>query len=102
MGKDRDRHGRSGKGGQVMSLDLHITWILVGGITGLLAGLILKTGGYGLRTDLLLGLAGSLIGISIFEALADNRGAQRLTAGIVALVGAVSMIAGQRWWCPPA
>ena len=32
-----------------MHLEIHITWLLAGGIAGLLAGLILKTGGYGAR-----------------------------------------------------
>jgi uncharacterized membrane protein YeaQ/YmgE (transglycosylase-associated protein family) len=40
-----------------MHLEIHITWLRAGAIAGFLAGLILKTGNSGLRTDLLLGLA---------------------------------------------
>ncbi len=85
-----------------MHLDVHVTWLLAGAIAGFLAGLILKTGGFGLRADLLLGLAGSLIGISIFEGLENHPEAQGLTAALIAFLGAVSMIVGQRWWYPHA
>ena len=46
-----------------MQLDIVATWVLLGLMAGGLAGFLLKPGGYGLLGDLLLGLAGSLIGI---------------------------------------
>lgn len=85
-----------------MRLDVHVIWLLAGATAGFLGGLILKKGGYGPVADLLLGLAGSLIGISIFEALENQPEAQRVTAGFVAFIGAASMIVGQRWWYPHA
>ena len=87
-------------GGQVMQFDVFMTWLLAGLTAGYLAGLVTKAGGYGLLADLLLGLAGSLIGSSIFQALEISPEAGQLTMGLVAFVGAESMLVGQRWWYP--
>jgi uncharacterized membrane protein YeaQ/YmgE (transglycosylase-associated protein family) len=39
-----------------------IAWIVVGLISGWLAGLMMKGGGYGMFGDILVGLVGSLVG----------------------------------------
>jgi uncharacterized membrane protein YeaQ/YmgE (transglycosylase-associated protein family) len=39
-----------------------ISWIFVGLISGWLAGLMMKGGGYGMFGDLLIGLVGALVG----------------------------------------
>ena len=39
-----------------------IAWIVVGLISGWLAGLMMKGGGYGMLGDILVGLVGSLVG----------------------------------------
>jgi uncharacterized membrane protein YeaQ/YmgE (transglycosylase-associated protein family) len=39
-----------------------ISWILVGLISGWLAGLMMKGGGYGMFGDILVGLVGALVG----------------------------------------
>ncbi len=39
-----------------------IAWILVGLISGWLAGLMMKGGGFGLLGDIVVGLIGSLVG----------------------------------------
>jgi uncharacterized membrane protein YeaQ/YmgE (transglycosylase-associated protein family) len=47
-----------------------IAWIVVGLISGWLAGLAMKGGGYGLIGDLVVGLIGSLVGgflVSFFD-----------------------------------
>jgi uncharacterized membrane protein YeaQ/YmgE (transglycosylase-associated protein family) len=47
-----------------------IAWIFVGLISGWLAGLVMKGGGYGLLGDLAVGLVGSLVGgfmVSFFD-----------------------------------
>ncbi len=47
-----------------------IAWILVGLISGWLAGQVMKGGGFGMIGDILIGLVGSLIGgflISFFD-----------------------------------
>ncbi|MGH9365160.1 MAG: hypothetical protein ACRD1B_07865 [Thermoanaerobaculia bacterium] len=81
-----------------MQLDIVATWVLVGLMAGGMAGFLLKPGGYGLRADLLLGLAGSLVGIGIFQALAMSSEAGWFVMAVVAFAGAASMLVGQRWW----
>jgi uncharacterized membrane protein YeaQ/YmgE (transglycosylase-associated protein family) len=47
-----------------------IAWIVVGLISGWLAGLVMKGGGYGMIGDILVGLVGSLVGgflMSMFD-----------------------------------
>src|SRR5207237_10230207 len=48
------------EGERVMSFVMFATWILVGVLAGVLAGLVMKRGGHGLKTDITLGLAGSI------------------------------------------
>ena len=81
-----------------MRLDMIATWVFVGLIAGGSAGVLLKPGGYGLLADLVLGLAGSLVGIAIFYALAMSPGAGWRVMAVVAFAGAASAIVGQRWW----
>ena len=81
-----------------MRLDMIATWVFVGLIAGGSAGVLLKPGGYGLLADLVLGLAGSLVGIAIFYALAMSPEAGWLVMAVVAFAGAASAIVGQRWW----
>ena len=81
-----------------MQFDLFVTWVLVGLIAGCLARLVMKGGGCGLITDLLLGLAGSIVGSAIFQALALSPEVGRPAMSGVAFVGAISMIVAQRLW----
>ena len=85
-----------------MQLDSFVTWVLMGLIVGYLARFVMSAEGYGLIADLLLGLAGSLIGSLIFQALEISLEAGRLAMGAGAFIGATSMIVGQRVWCPHA
>ncbi len=79
-----------------MNLELFGIWVLVGLITGWLAGFMMKGGGYGLLWDLSLGLGGSLIGIWIFQALGIAPGAGWFTMAVVAFVGAAIAMVAQR------
>jgi len=81
-----------------MPLDMLVTWVLAGLIAGCLARLVLTVGGYGLVADLLLGLAGSIVGSSIFHALVQVPEAGRAALIGIAFVGAASMIVAQRLW----
>jgi len=79
-----------------MNLEMVATWVLVGLIAGWLAGIVMKGGGYGLITDIGLGLGGSIIGSWIFQALGIAPGAGWFTMVVVAFVGAVILIVAQR------
>ncbi len=79
-----------------MNLEMFGMWVLVGLIAGGLAGFMMKGGGYGLITDLSLGLGGSFIGSWIFQALGIAPGAGWFTMAVVAFVGAASAMVAQR------
>jgi uncharacterized membrane protein YeaQ/YmgE (transglycosylase-associated protein family) len=85
-----------------MKFSIFMIWVPVGLIAGGLAGLVMRTGGYGLIADLALGLAGSLIGGLLFLAFEPSLEVGWPTVCVGTLVGAASVIAGQRWWCAHA
>ena len=68
-----------------------IWWIVVGLIAGWLAGKVMKGGGYGVVMDIVLGIAGAILGGWVF-------GLQGLHAGgligsiVVAFIGAVILV----------
>lgn len=74
-----------------------IGWLVIGAIAGLIAGMLMKGGGYGLVGDIVVGLVGALIG----GLLASLLGFGGLNANdpfswgslIIAIVGAVILIA---------
>jgi uncharacterized membrane protein YeaQ/YmgE (transglycosylase-associated protein family) len=70
--------------------------VLVGVLAGWLAGYVLTRGGYGLRWDIILGLAGSAVGSWIFWALGVSPEAGLALVAGVAFVGAAIPIVAQR------
>jgi uncharacterized membrane protein YeaQ/YmgE (transglycosylase-associated protein family) len=79
-----------------MTLELFAMWVLVGLMAGWLAGFVMKSGGYGLRGDLILGLVGSLAGSWPFWALGVSPNAGLFVVGVVAFLGAAIAIVAQR------
>jgi len=79
-----------------MALEVFTTSVLVGLMAGGLAGFMMKGGGYGLITDISLGLGGSIIGSWIFQALGISPGTGWSTMVVVASVGAAIMMVAQR------
>lgn len=79
-----------------MSFVMFVSWVLVGVLAGILAGFAMKRGGYGLRWDIILGVAGSIVGSWIFLALGISPEAGMVTMAVVAFVGAVIPIVAQR------
>jgi uncharacterized membrane protein YeaQ/YmgE (transglycosylase-associated protein family) len=79
-----------------MSFTMFVTWVLLGVLGGVLAGLVAKHGGHGLKTDIILGLVGS-IGLSwIFRAVGIFPSAGIVAMAFVASIGAAVAIAAQR------
>jgi uncharacterized membrane protein YeaQ/YmgE (transglycosylase-associated protein family) len=78
-----------------MSFVMFATWLLVGVLAGVLAGLVMKRGGHGLKTDIVLGLAGSIGGSWIFRGLVYSGGGM-FAAVVVAGIGAIIPIIAQR------
>ena len=69
---------------------------LVGVLTGVGVGYVVKRGGYGRRWDVVLGLVGSVAGSWLFWALSISPGAEPAVQAGVALIGAAIAIVGQR------
>src|ERR1041384_4250103 len=79
-----------------MTFAIFVTWVLIGMLTGLVGGLIAKRGGPGLKSDIFLGVMGS-VGVNwLLRALGMISGASMPTAIVVALLGAALAIAAQR------
>jgi uncharacterized membrane protein YeaQ/YmgE (transglycosylase-associated protein family) len=69
-----------------------LEWIIVGGIAGWLAGLVMRGGGYGVLIDIILGILGGVLGGWIFGRLGVWPAGGALGALIVAFVGAVILV----------
>ena len=70
-----------------------IAWIVLGGVAGWIAGLIMKGGGFGLIGNVIVGIVGSFVGGWIFSNLLGFGAAGfNLQALLVAVVGAVILL----------
>src|SRR5437867_10744684 len=83
-----------------MSFAMFVTWVLVGLSAGLLAGLVMKRGGYGLKRDIILGLVGSVGANVILRTFGVLTGAGIFVVAVVALIGAAIPIVAQRKFWP--
>ena len=79
-----------------MDVRIFAMWAVVGLVTGGLAGVVVKDGGYGLIGDLVLGLVGSIVGGWFFWAMEFSPGAGLFALVVVAFIGAASVIVAQR------
>jgi uncharacterized membrane protein YeaQ/YmgE (transglycosylase-associated protein family) len=86
-----------------MTADLIGVAVVVGLLAGWLADVAMKSGGYGLIGDLLLGVGGGIVGGWVFGTLgvAPNGGWMAMVG--VSFIGAVILIYAQRMlWHTPA
>ncbi|MBI4012727.1 MAG: GlsB/YeaQ/YmgE family stress response membrane protein [Candidatus Rokubacteria bacterium] len=83
-----------------MSLVMVVLWVLGGLLAGLLAGVVMRRGGYGLRWDVIVGLLGSIVGSWLFLALGPSPEAGMLVVVAVAFAGAAIPIVAQRTMWP--
>ena len=68
-----------------------IWWIVVGLIAGFLAGKVMKGGGFGVLMDIVVGIAGGILGGWVFGLLGLHAGGL-IGSIVVAFVGAVILI----------
>ncbi len=78
-----------------MQFEMFGASVLVGLMSGWLAGIAMKGGGYGLLWDIIFGLGGSFVGSWIFQTLGAPAAGWGGT-GTAAFVGAALMIVLQR------
>jgi uncharacterized membrane protein YeaQ/YmgE (transglycosylase-associated protein family) len=80
----------------VMTFAGFMTWMVVGLLTGSLAGIAAKDGGRGLIGDVTLGLGGSLMAGTLFQLLGGSSEAAWFVMAGIMFVGAAGVIAVQR------
>jgi len=76
-----------------MSGEMLVIWLIVGGIAGWLAGMIVKGGGLGLIGDIVVGIIGAFIGGWLFQQMGVSAGAGILGAIVTATIGAIVLLA---------
>lgn len=76
-----------------MSTESLLIILLVGGIAGWLAGVIVRGTGFGLVADIALGIVGAFIGSWLLPKLGIRIGTGLLTEIAVALIGALILLA---------
>ena len=79
-----------------MTFGMIVMGVLAGALVGWLAGYVMERGGYGLRWDIILGLAGSVVVSWMFQVLGVSPGAGMVVVAVVAFVGAAIPIVAQR------
>ncbi|WP_159981981.1 MULTISPECIES: GlsB/YeaQ/YmgE family stress response membrane protein [unclassified Novosphingobium] len=71
-----------------------IMWLIVGGVIGWLASLIMRTDGQqGIFLNVIVGIVGSFIGSLIFAGGSINNAPLTLGSFLVSLIGAVILLA---------
>jgi uncharacterized membrane protein YeaQ/YmgE (transglycosylase-associated protein family) len=80
----------------MIDVEMFVAALLIGLLTGRLAGFVLKHGGHGPTWDLVLGLLGSAAASGIFWALRLSPDAGAFEMGIVAFTGAAIVLVAQR------
>jgi len=73
-----------------------IMWVLVAVLAGLIAGFVMKRGGYGRGWDVALGLLGSVVASWIFQSQWVSPDPGVVAVILVAAVGAAVPIVAQR------
>ena len=78
-----------------------VAMVVLGGLlAGGLGTFVLKGGGHGMMTDVILGLAGGIVGSWIFQALGISPGAGFFALVVVGFMGAAILIVAQRKFWP--
>ena len=81
-----------------MSFVMFATWILVGVLAGVLADLVMQRGGHGLKTDVTLGLAGSIGGSVLLRTLIYAPTGMVPAAMIACIGAAIPLVVQRRFW----
>ncbi len=76
-----------------------LCWLVVGGIAGWLAGVVMKGRGYGLIGDIFVGLVGAVIGGFLFGQITTNEYGL-IGSILVAFIGACILIGVFRFVAP--
>jgi uncharacterized membrane protein YeaQ/YmgE (transglycosylase-associated protein family) len=75
-----------------MTIETLLIWLIVGGIAGWLAGLIVRGGGFGIVGNVVVGIIGAFVGGWILSALGMVLVAGLLGTILSATIGAVLLL----------
>ncbi len=75
-----------------MELEQAIIFVVIGGVAGWLAGIILKGGGFGLLGNIVVGVIGSILGGWLFNTLGISVGGEWVGPIVTATVGALALL----------
>ena len=75
-----------------MSLDAILIWLVIGGVAGWLAGVIVRGGGSDVITNIVVGIVGALIGGWLLGVLGVFVGGGIVGSIISATIGAVALL----------
>ena len=81
----------------INNIEYLIGFLLMGGVIGWLAGLIIKGRGFGIIGDIVVGVVGAFLGGALFRILGQST-YNPLGGFITALVGAVVLVAITRYF----
>jgi uncharacterized membrane protein YeaQ/YmgE (transglycosylase-associated protein family) len=71
-----------------MTIEAVIIWLIVGGVAGWLAGLLMKGGGFGLIGNIVLGIVGAFVAGLLLPAIGIVIGGGIIAAIVNAFIGA--------------
>ena len=75
-----------------MPVETLVIWLLIGAAAGLLAGLVVKGGGFGLIGDIIVGIVGAFFGGWLLPRLGINLGVGLVPVIASATIGAVVLL----------
>jgi uncharacterized membrane protein YeaQ/YmgE (transglycosylase-associated protein family) len=75
-----------------MPVETLLIWLLVGAVAGMLAGMIVKGGGFGLLGDVVVGIAGAFVGGWLLPRLGIDLGVGLVPVVASATIGAVGLL----------
>jgi uncharacterized membrane protein YeaQ/YmgE (transglycosylase-associated protein family) len=73
-----------------------IVWIIIGGVAGWLAGLLVKGSGFGLFADIAVGIVGAFVGGWLAGLIGIGTGAGLIGSIVTATIGAVVLLLALR------
>lgn len=75
-----------------MQVETIIIWLVIGAVAGLLAGMVVKGGGFGLLGDIVVGIVGAIFGGWLLPRLGINLGVGLVPIIASATIGAVVLL----------
>jgi len=75
-----------------MQVEIILIWLVVGAVAGLLAGMVVKGGGFGLLGDIVVGILGAFLGGWLLPRLGIDLGVGLVPVIASATIGAVVLL----------